>query len=178
MSYLEIPIKIEAEVYTRQYMTRTFQATKRNGRPCLKCNAVDHGLTIHKTYIRRPCRCCGADDHSMLSNAKTNEGYVTTIPTCPLIEFDGRSLSEQLSVDLLRYRACEERFAAHFGYNIERASEALDAFEKKGDGSFMIPYYCNLFKQKVLQICEEVRASWTFKRASIEDDSTTEELEL
>ena len=178
MSYLENPTKIEAEVCTRQYMTRTFQVTKRNGRPCLKCNAVDHGLTIHKTYIRKPCRCCGINDHSMLSYVKTDGGHVVTIPTCPFIECDGRSLSEQLSADLLRYRACEEKFAAHFGYNIEMVSEALDAFEKKGDGSFMIPYYCNLYKQRVLQICEKVRASWTFKRAPIDDESIIEDLEL
>jgi len=161
-------------------MIRAFQTNKRNERPCLKCNAIDHGLTMHKAYIRQPCRCCGANDHCMLGCLTDDEGNTTTIPTCPLIEFDNRNLTEQLSKNFLRYRASEEKFAALHGYNIDRVSTALEAFEKHGDGSFMIPYYRNLYKQNVIRLCEETRATWTwtFKRVPIEVDSDEESLEL
>ena len=178
MSNLTIPTKIEAEPITRQYMIKAFQITKRNERPCQKCSAIDHGLAIHKSYIRQPCRCCGANDHSMLECTQDCDGNITTVAACPLIEFSDKSLPEQLSLNFLKYRACEEKFAELHGYNIANVTKALDDFEKKGDGSFMIPYYCNQYKQNVIRICEEMRASWTFKRTVTTDEPDEENLEL
>jgi hypothetical protein len=160
------------------YSVRSFKASVHNHPPCPKCEATDHGDTVHRTYIRQPCRCCGTQDHSMINTTLNDDGKHVTEFTCPIIDSSADvSLSEQLSHNYIRYRADEHKFAEYHGYNPESITEALEIFGQQGEGSHMTPKCLNSFKNRVLRICEDERASWTFKRSSMEDESQ-EEFEL
>jgi len=141
--------------------------------PCKKCKATDHNAAIHRTYIcSKRCKCCGASDHNILMTITNEEGQKITDYKCPVLERPGHSLTTQLMNQYIRFRPSSQKFAEYYHFNIPNVQTAFEDLESYGCGKHMCSFDLNAFKDEVIQICEETRASWTFKRSSnsIEDD--------
>jgi hypothetical protein len=123
----------------------------------------------------QPCNCCGSEDHSMMGIEQDENDNFITILTCPIIEIPkGATIKEQMKQNHLRYRINGYTLALYYGFNTEEVNKALDSFCKNGSGRVLPSYYMDIYKQNVIEICENERASWTFKRLSIGNDSNTE----
>jgi hypothetical protein len=218
MSLLEIPT-IPAKAVSADidipHIVMSFKQGANNLPPCPKCHAADHGIRVHRYYIRQPCRCCGARDHSAFNTQLNENNVVTTIITCPIIELSPtkdlseqtalnsvrygvnenksaeycgydidttihaledfisptEDLSQQIALNFIRYGINGNKFAEYCGYDMDSTIHALEDFSTKGDGRHMTPHQLSRFKQNVIQICEEERNGWRFKRTPIGDDS-------
>ena len=158
------------------YMVRSFAPDIRNIPPCTTCNAIDHGVKIHRYFFKRPCRCCGAKDHSMFGISQDENGIITTINTCLVTEIaEEKTIGEQIKYNFVRYRADEHKFALQYGYNLDEIKEALESFSIHGNGSHMTPQQLDEYKEHVIRICENERASWTFKGICVPADFEEED---
>ena len=174
MSHLETPTilaKVVVPDPNVAYTSMAFKQDASNIAPCPKCHATDHGIRVHRYFFRQPCRCCGARDHSTLSTKRDEHEKITTYITCPIVEFpQNEDLSQQILSNYIRYGINGNKFAEYYGYDIDSITEALEDFSTRGDGKYMIPHQLKAYKQKVIQLCEDERASWTFKRTLVGND--------
>jgi len=175
MSHSETPTilaKVAVPDPNVAYTSMAFKQDTNNVPPCPKCHATDHGIRVHRYFFRQPCKCCGAREHSALSVKLDEDKKITTHITCPIVDFpQSEDLSQQIVSNYIRYGVNGTKFAEYYGYDIDSVTKALEDFSTRGDGKYMRQHQLNAYRQKVIQICEDERARWTFKRTLIGDDS-------
>jgi predicted ATP-grasp superfamily ATP-dependent carboligase len=105
----------------------------------------------------------------MLSVKLDEYNKITTVISCPSVEFpQTEGPSQHLSANCIRYGINGNKLAEYHGFDTNSVIEALEDFRTRGDGKFMTPSQFNAYKQMVIQICENERAKWQFKRELIE----------
>ena len=157
------------------YMVAVLNTRHTTETPCIQCGAIDHGWELHKHFLRGRCKCCGSDEHRLLRTTTNEHGELITEFSCPVSIVAGIEATQQLSRMYLKYRPCASKFAEHYAYNAAQVDKALKDFLNHGLGGYLPPPYPSMFLTEVTQICEEVRSSWTFKRTSINTESSDDE---
>jgi hypothetical protein len=143
--------------------------------PCTICRAIDHGEVFHKYIITKPCDCCGLDDHEICGPQANDDGTITTIWTCPILDTD-IDIEEQLKEHYFKNRADPEKMAALHHYDMDTVLAALEKYKTYGIGRFRSKSHVKDFQNEVIRIVEMVRAGWKFKRTIPDENQEFQEV--
>ena len=113
----------------------------------------------------------------MLVTITDEDGLKITDYNCPVLERPQHSLTSLLRHKYIRFRPSVQQFAEYYNYHIPDISKAFEDLDTYGCGKHMYPETLRKFKNDVIRTSEEVRASWTFKRSSIEDEDDILDIE-
>jgi len=145
--------------------------------PCIQCGAIDHGWNMHKHFLKGRCKCCGSNGHRLLRATINDHGQTISEFSCPVAVVTEIDATQQFLLDYLKYRPCAMKFAEYYAYDPSQIDSALRDFILYGIGGHLPPPYPTTFINEVTRIYEDERATWTFKRASINTDSSEDDEE-
>ena len=105
-----------------------------------------------------PCCSCGAIGHGFLANKqyKVEEKWEFS---CPILH-PTSTVSHSQHEYRIKYTTCPEKFAEAYGFNQECIEEALEAYDKRGDGQRINPQQLQAFKDDVRERASEARRRW------------------
>jgi len=121
------------------------------------------------------CKCCGSKEHKLLKTSINEYGQLISKFACPVVDNEGVDAHKQITQNYLKYRPNAQLFAEQHAYNLTLIETALSDFEDHGTGGYLPPYQLRLFRNKVIEICEQVRSSWTFKRTVTSTEPSDDE---
>jgi len=117
----------------------------------------------------------------MLITIRNETGHKVTDYRCPVLERPQLNLTTQLRNKYIRFRPSTQKFAETHHFNIPNVQSAFEDLNTYGCGKHMYPADLSAFKEEVIRICEDERASWIFKRTIadpgmdiLEDEDTLE----
>jgi len=121
------------------------------------------------------CKCCGSKEHKLLKISTNEHGQLISEFSCPVVDNGGIDAHKQITQNYLRYRPKAQLLAEQHAYNLPLIETALLDFEDHGTGGYLPPYQLRLFRNQVMEICEQVRSLWTFKRTVANTESSDDE---
>jgi len=122
------------------------------------------GVTIEsimRKSVEAPCRICG-DEHGMLKRVwkGTNRGYDYNCPVA--LRNDWQAAKRERPSRERDF--CPHKFAEECHYDPDTVARKILLYAQHGEGVTLSAIAIDRKQQEILNICDEVRSSWTFTR--------------